>query len=169
MTHYSDERKDAILKKLLPPYNKSVAELAKEEGIGESTLYKWRDQAKQQGKAVPGKVKTSEHWPAEAKLATLVEVATLNELELGEYCRSKGLYPEQISSWKQSFISGQANNTLQHKALAEQMRQDKKKIQALEKELARKDKALAEAAALLILQKKFEALFYREGEDAMLA
>ncbi|MCU8030893.1 transposase, partial [Shewanella sp. SM73] len=55
MARYSPERKEAILKKLLPPHNLTVAEVAREEGIAVQTLYHWRDKARKEGRPVPGK------------------------------------------------------------------------------------------------------------------
>ena len=101
---------------------------------------------------------------AESRFIILVETALMNELELSHYCREKGLYPEQIKQWKQECLSGMNGNSgsmLQDKA---QAKKDKKIIQQLGKELSRKEKALAEAAALLILRKKLHA-FYEEGNE----
>lgn len=164
MPYYSEERKAAILKKLLPPHNQSVPALAKQEGVGKSTLYKWLDQSKQPRANVVGNPKQTKHWSPEAKFATVIETATLSEIEINEYCRNKGLYPEQIQAWKQACIVGQVSSAAQSKHQAEQIRQEQKKIRQLEKALARKDKALAEAAALLVLTKKFQA-FYEEEEN----
>lgn len=61
----------------------TVAEVSRQEGIGVQTLYNWRDKAKQQGRPVPGSKPTSEHWSAEAKFATVLETASLNEAEFG--------------------------------------------------------------------------------------
>ena len=100
MPSYSEERKQQILNKLLPPSNMTVAEVSRQEGIGVQTLYNWRDKAKQQGRPVPGSKPTSEHWSAEATFATVLETASLNEAELSEYCRAKGLYVDQVKAWK---------------------------------------------------------------------
>lgn len=62
MARYSEERKEAVLSKLLPPYNMTVAELARQEGISEPTLYTWRNKAKSEGRPVPGRKATSEQW-----------------------------------------------------------------------------------------------------------
>ena len=165
MPHYSAERKASVLKKLLPPHNLSVSEVAALEGISEATLYNWRTKAKHQGVAVPGSGKTSDNWSAEAKFAVVVETATMNESELSEYCRSKGLYPEQIKEWKQACIQGQLGEAVRHKQEREQSKQDKKEIKALKRELARKEKALAETAALLVLRKKLNALWGEKEDD----
>ncbi|VEG87698.1 putative transposase [Yersinia pseudotuberculosis] len=82
----------------------TVTAVAQMEGISEATLYNWRNQAKSEGEPVPGAEKNSEQWPAEARLAVIVETATLSETEIAEYCRKKGLYPAQIAQWKQAFL-----------------------------------------------------------------
>lgn len=165
MPRYSPERKAALLKKLLPPVNLSVAELARQEGISEPTLYHWRKQAKSEGAAVPGDKKLPDDWPAEAKFAVVVETATLSEIELSQYCRSKGLYPEQVKAWRQACIAGQQSSREQRQAEQAQARADKKRIKELERELKRKDKALAEAAALLVLRKKLNAYWGDDSEE----
>ncbi|WP_144432871.1 transposase, partial [Yersinia wautersii] len=67
MKRISPERKAGVLEKLLPPYNMIVTAVAQMEGISEATLYNWRNQAKSEGKPVPGAEKNSEQWPAEAR------------------------------------------------------------------------------------------------------
>lgn len=87
-------------------------------------------------------------WPAEDRFAAVVETATLSEEDLAAYCRRKGLCPAQIAQWKQAFIQSSApQNT-------GPLRQSQNEIRQLKRELARKEKALAEAAALLVLRKK---------------
>lgn len=158
MTRYSFERKLAVLDKMLPPHNLTVSEVALHEGISESCLYNWRKQAKEEGRPVPGSRKpTPEEWSSQDKFAVLMETAPLTAQELSEYCRSKGLYPEQIERWKQAFIQGFSPSKSEPGLKAAQ-----KEIQHLKKAMSRKDKALAEAAALLVLQKKFQALWEEE-------
>lgn len=165
MSRYSPERKEAVLKKLLPPLNMTVAEVAKLEGIGLQTLYNWRNKIRSEGKPVPGKTKTSQQWSSEAKLAVVIQTAHLNEAELSIYCRENGLYPEQIKDWKQDFLNGVSKAPEQKKLDAEQAKKDKKHVRLLEKELKRKDRALAETAALLVLRKKLNAFYEDDEED----
>ena len=73
MPRYSEERKAAVLKKLLPPQNRSVLSVSVEEGISDVTLYSWLKQCRQQGMPVPGNRNTGEDWSPEAKLAVVVE------------------------------------------------------------------------------------------------
>lgn len=164
MRTYSKERKEAVLKKLFPPINLSFKNLSDEEGIPVSTLYTWHTKYKSGGGLVRKSDKGSKNWSAQERFSIIVETSKLSELELGEYCREKGIYPEQIKSWKDAFISNElskANVSKQDKA---ETQSDKKRIIALEKELRRKEKALAETAALLVLRKKLQA-FYEEGRE----
>ncbi len=95
----------------------------------------------------------------------LLETATLSEHELAEYCRKNGLYTEQIRHWKQNCLVA---NQPQHRQLADAQkaaRADKTRIRALERELRRKDRALAETAALLVLQEKLGALRNSEEDE----
>jgi len=92
----------------------------------------------------------------------VLETASLNEVELGEYCRRKGLFPQQISAWRE--ICAQAHAPLAPKADRKKLRIQTQEIKRLEAELRRKEKALAETAALLVLQKKVRAL-WEEPED----
>ena len=109
------------------------------------------------------KVSSSDKWSSEEKFAVVLETFALPEAELSEYCRAKGLYPEQVKGWKQACIAGNtAKPTKRVKTTLEQ-KSDKKRIKELERELHRKEKALAETAALLVLRKKFNA--YWEGKE----
>jgi hypothetical protein len=99
---------------------------------------------------------------SEEKFAVVLESASLNEVELGEYCRRKGLYPQQIHAWRDSCL--QANAPAAPKVDRTKLKAQAKHIKQLEAELRRKEKALAEAAALLVLQKKVQAL-WEDPED----
>jgi DNA-binding transcriptional MerR regulator len=127
-------------------------------------LYSWRDKyLKAEGSSLADS-KSSDGWSPEQKFSIVLETASLSEIELSEYCREKGLYPEQIKEWKQSCISGNQTQAQQRKQLAQERKADRKRIKELEKELKRKDAALAETAALLVLRKKLNA-YWGEDED----
>ena len=160
--HYSTEFKEAILKKLSQS-DLPVSQFARQEGINLSTLYSWQKQFKTTGFSV-SKVIPSDKWSAEEKFAIVLETATLSEVEVSEYCRTKGLYPEQIKAWKQACIAANSTDVIQQKKTTPESKADKKRIKQLEKELNRKEKALAETAALLVLRKKFNA-YCGEDED----
>jgi len=93
----------------------------------------------------------------------VIDTATLNEHELSEYCREKGLYVEQVNQWRSSAVAGQSKDHLSKKE-REEFTALKKRNRELEKELKRKEKALAETAALLVLRKKAQAI-WGDGED----
>lgn len=161
-TKYSEEFKASIIAKLLPPHNASVPELARETGIPKDTLYTWRLKYRNtQGGSATGHGRQGQ-YSNEEKLTVVIETASLSEVELSEYCRRKGLYPEQIAGWKKAFIQGVASGA--SKVEREQVRQQSKTIKKLQSELNRKEKALAEAAALLVLEKKLQALL-KDPED----
>ena len=162
---YPVERREAVLKKLLPPNNISIAELSKEEGISDATLYLWRKEARNEGRLMPDADNSSaSHWSSRDKFAAVMETAAMSQVEIAEYCREKGLFPEQLAQWRQ--VCEQANDWDQaaEKKLKEATQNERKKNTELQKDLDRKNKALAEAAALLVLRKKYNALF-QDHED----
>lgn len=162
---YSDEFKESVIKKMMPPNPKSVPQLCSETGVSDVTLYKWRKSYRNKGVVVPGDKSKPENWTAGDKLAVVIETASFNEVQLSEYCRSKGLYKEQIAQWKIEALSGYERSTQVKKAQSLHRREDKQKIKKLERELNRKEKALAETAALLVLSKKWEAIWEENEED----
>jgi len=159
---YSEERKAAVLKKLLPPANRRVPLVSEEEGIPVATLYSWLKQCRTKGVPVPGYQSTGDSWSPEAKLAVVIETAPLSETELSAYCREKGLYPEQVQRWKEACLQGAGQQVDQEKSAQKQKKQDHRTIKKLKAEVRRKDKVLAETTSLLVLSKKLEALY---GED----
>jgi len=162
MRSYPPERKQAVLAKMAGPARKSIPEIAKEEGISEPTLYAWRNQARREGRLMPDSDDSPEGWSSLDKFNAVLETAALNEHALAEYCRKKGLYPEQIARWKEACVHANAWDRSENAELARQRREDRLKLQQQEKELRRKDKALAEAAILLVLQKKARAIWGEE-------
>lgn len=164
MSRYSIERREWVLRQMMPPANRTVPELAEETGITTVTLYAWRKQARAAGSVVPGDGKSPDGWSSQEKFRVVLESASLNETELGEYCRRKGLYVEHIREWRAA--CEQANASAQERTRSEQARSKsaRQRIRDLERERKRDKAALAEAAALLLLRKKAEAI-WGKGED----
>ena len=166
MKQYSKELKDSAIGRMLPPNNVSVPDLVRETGIPKDTLYSWRSKARNGNPAVesplPGELSSDDKFNA------VLEAASMNEIELGEYCRRKGLFPQQISLWRE--VCQQAHAPLTVKKDRQLVRAQKKEIKRLEGDLRRKEKALAEAAALLVLQKKIRDLWEepKDGNSAIL-
>src|SRR5918997_5782292 len=101
MRTYSDELKASLVERMLLPEKASVPRLLRETGIPRDTLYGWRRQAWcERGLASAPPANTAERWRSEEKFAMVVETAALNEAQLGEYCRKRGVYPEEITAWR---------------------------------------------------------------------
>ena len=168
MRRYSEAVKADVRRRMSPPMRQSVAQISAELGIHIVTLYNWRKAWRLQGEVVPASEKDPEGWGATDKFTVVLETAGLNATELSAYCRERGLYPEQVERWRQA--SQDANEkpvlTLKEQKELERLRaQDQKEIKRLKQELRRKEKALAEAAALLIASKKIQAFWGEDGDD----
>ncbi len=109
---------------------------------------------------MPGsRASNAEQWSGEAKFAVVLETQPMNEAEKAEYCREKGLYAEQIERWRIACIAGASSK----EPGGEPLKEARNEIKRLKRKMHRKDRALAESAALLVLSKKFQALW--EDED----
>src|SRR5665648_21899 len=107
MAKYSEEFKYSIMTKMMPPHNQAVSVISRETGLSEATLHQWRRKARAKGIALPGGEQEVERWSTQDKFLIVVETSLLSEVELAEYCRSKGLYVEQVHSWRDACM--QAN------------------------------------------------------------
>ena len=157
MRRYSEAVKADVRKRMSPPQRQSVARISEELGIHVMTLYKWRKAWRLQGEVVPASEKEPEGWSAADKFTVVLETAELNATELSAYCRQKGLYPEQVDRWRQASQDANEKPVLtmkEQKGLEKLRAQDQREIKQLKQELRRKEKTLAEAAALLMLRKK---------------
>lgn len=163
--NYSPEYKDSLLRRMLPPNNESIAKIAKEEGLSEQTLRNWRDKARKEGHAAPGIDARPDDWSTQDKFLIVIETACLNETELAEYARKKGLYVEQIKAWKDACINANGGIAREAARLNRELKESQKERKKLEREIQRKDKALAEAAALLVLSKKANAIWGDQEDE----
>ena len=162
---YSPERRAAVLKKLEPPNAIPLRQLAQEEGISEATLHAWRREARRQGRLLPDADAGPEGWTSRDKFAAVIETAAMNEADLAAYCRQRGLYPEQIGVWRVACEQANDWERASSHRLGQATKEERRRVKALEQDLARKEKALAEAAALLVLRKNAAAI-WGDGEDA---
>ncbi len=162
---YSDELKDALLRRMLPPNNESIAKISREEGISEQTLRNWRDKARADGIAAPGVKWTPDKWSTQDKFLIVVETVSMTETELAEYARKKGLYVEQIKAWKDACLNANGGVAQEAQRLTKELKAAERANKQLQKELDRKEKALAETAALLVLRKKADAIWGDPEED----
>jgi transposase-like protein len=156
---YSEQRKEVVLAKMMPPHNRTVAELAREEGISSATLYNGRKQAREQGRLLPQDSSEPEGWSARDKFNAVLETAPLSESELAEYCRKRGLYPEQIERWRRACEGANDRADAAEREHRQAVKAEKARSRGLERDLKRKEAALAETAALLTLRKKAQAIW----------
>jgi transposase-like protein len=165
MKHHSPERREAVLRKMAPPHNMTVPDLAQQEGISTATLYNWRKQARERGQILPSRNAGPDQWTSKEKFRVVLETAPMSEAELSAYCRKNGLYPEQVEQWRVACMGANEDSAEQQRQARELQKKERKRSQRLEKELRRKEKALAETAALLTLSKKAEAIWGTKDED----
>ncbi len=156
MARYGQVFKERAVARLLPPESSSVVTVARELGVAPATLERWRAQAL----AEPERQRV---WTATARLDAVIATAALDEAGRSAWCREQGVYPSELESWRQSATAALAEPE-EARASPQQTRQHQRRIKELERQLTRKDKALAEAAALLVLSKKLSAIF-GEGAD----
>lgn len=163
MSHLTPEGKKAIVEKALNRKDKTLSEIAKTHNVGFSTLQKWIRRYKDDNPNILTEApSSSEHLTRAVQLEHLLATAGLDDIGLGAYCREHGLYSFQIQQWKNEFMT---NNDSQKKLeTRSELRMLRAENKMLKKDLLRKDRALAETTALLVLKKKASLLF-GERED----
>jgi hypothetical protein len=140
---------------LLPPESAALNVVAREVGIGADTLERWRDEGQ-------SRLTRGHAWTASARLEAVVTTAAMDENGKSAWCRGHGTFPADVDKWRESCTSALASPE-EARASPQATRSDRKRIKELERELLRKDRALAETAALLVLSKKVQAIF-NKGE-----
>jgi transposase-like protein len=165
MASYSKEFKEKMIIRMLPPNSEPVSKISKETKISVATLHNWKKSFTTSDQSSISRKKTNVKWSSQDKFLIVMETASMNEIELSNYCRSKGLYVEQLKEWKS--VCMQANGGVAEEAsrLNKEMKVKDKEIKSLEKELWRKEKALAETAAILVLRKKLNTLLGTDDEE----
>ena len=155
---YSKEFKEAIVSKIVNRRNQTVAEVCDAEGIGQSTAANWLRNATISHMSKKTKTKK---WSAKEKLRAIGETLSASEVEIGSYLRKEGLHSQQLKEWQDQALSS-LEATSKPSPSHEEYEKLQKDFKQLEREILRKDKALAEASALLILQKKIALIWGNE-------
>ena len=158
MARYGQEFKDRAVARLLPPESAAVEVVAREIGVSASTLERWRADAL----SMPARERA---WTAPARFDAVLTTAAMDEASRNAWCREHGVFPQELERWRQAATQALASPE-EVRASPQQTKQDRRRIAELERELRRKEKALAETAALLVLSKKVAAIFNKnKGED----
>jgi transposase-like protein len=147
--------------RLLPPESSAVEVVSREVGVSVATLERWRADALANG-ASDRRAGGGQRWTPAARLEAVIATAAMDEAARSAWCREHGLYRAELDGWKQDAVAGLGEPRA---ASAAEAREDRRRVKELERELHRKDKALAETAALLVLRKKLAAVFHQD-EDA---
>lgn len=175
---YTEVMKARMIKRMTGPRAVTATALAEETGIAQPTLSRWLRVAGTVGPMSKTSTKASEstsspprrtqRWTSEQKVQLVLEAAGLSDPQLGAFLRRNGLHSEQLDKWRQQAIEG-ATTALENDSGRRKKKNspspEHKRIRELERQLHRKDKALAETTALLVLKKKFDALFEDEEEN----
>lgn len=156
---YTAEQREWAIQQMMPPFNRAVVELAKTTGVTTVTLRVWQKMARAEGRIMLGDGKQSDQWSSTNKFRIVLETAPLSEAELSAYCRTKGVYPEQIAQWRLICEQANAPVTVKPATMPTIDAKQEQRIRELERTLKKKEAALAEAAALLTLEKKAAAIW----------
>ncbi|MDA3788756.1 MAG: helix-turn-helix domain-containing protein [Desulfobacula sp.] len=160
---YPIQLKEAVLKKVLQR-NKTNYEIARESGVSRSTIGKWLKEHKQNGSIkLKSKEKRPKDWTAEERISAIIKTGCITAEDRTTWCRKNGIFIHNLDQCKKDAISAMIPKA--NKEQIEAHRNLKKEISALKKDLSRKDKALAETAALLVLKKKVQEIWGEPEED----
>ena len=158
MPQYTPKQKEALIHKLLQPNGPSALALSKQIGISQTTLSRWLREYKNSEDTTIAKRPLD--WTPEERFQAVMESSNLSPDELGKFVREKGITRQQLTEWKNDCI--QAMGGRPGRKPDTEKRDMKREIKELQREIRKKDKALAETAALLVLKKKAHALW---GDD----
>jgi len=163
----------AVEKALTRTEHTSLLEVAKLLGVGHSTLNKWivksrnnefNEDPNQRIRQDMTKDKRPQAWSLEERFNMVVECNALNEEAVSSLCRERGIYTHHLTQWRSDFVNGAAENSTVKSV--SQLKVLKTENKNLKKELNRKDKALAETAALLVLQKKVNDIWGTDEDSS---
>ena len=157
MARYGNEFKERAVARLLPPESAEISRVSQEIGVSVATLERWRADALSR----PARERA---WTAAARLEAVIATAAMDEAQRSAWCREKGVFPSDLQQWRENAMAALAQPE-EARATPQETRQDRRRIKELEKDLRRKEKALAETTALLVLAKKLEAIFPPGGDE----
>lgn len=170
MPPYSSKFKERMIVKMTGPGARSATSLSKEVGVAQATLSKWLREAKVgamvddgRGGGRRGRSSERKRWTSAEKIRVVMEATAAGEADLGALLRREGLHEADLERFREEVLEAAAKG-FEAGRRPRGPSPEQKRVRKLEKELARKEKALAEAAALLVLRKKAEAFFLSEEE-----
>lgn len=165
---FSKEFKESLIAKVLTEPRRSIRSVAREAQVGISSLHKWVHDSQNLSNgtfATPNpKVNRPEDWSAKQRFEAVIASETMTNEELNQYCRQQGLYKAQLERWKLDFMTDKASTL--SKQQASELKALRAQNKQLQRELHRKEKALAEVSALLVLKKKADLIWPVTEDDS---
>lgn len=168
--NYTESFKAKMVQRMSPPDAISAMRLSKEVGVSQSQLSRWLRDARSVVPMAKGRrserVTEGSARTAEEKLRIVMEAAGIPPAELGAFLRREGVHEAELEQWRAAVV-GAAKSALEGGGAPKSAGRspEAKRVKDLERELRRKEKALAEAAALLVLQKKFHTYLEERDKD----
>lgn len=167
-TNYSQPFKDSMIEKVLNRgADVTIDTIVKEHGISRASMNRWLKEAQQTEQSspmnTPKKERRPQDWSRAERLQAVIDCGGLDEPAISAYCRKQGVYPHHITQWKKDFLSEESS--VVHASTQVQLKQLKSDNKQLQRELQRKEKALAETAALLVLKKKAQHLLANNEDN----
>jgi len=166
MARYSEAFKDAIITRILSTDSPSIRSVAAENDVPIGTVLNWLSKKDIHMKNKESNLKPTKEVIDDSlqdKFKIILETASMSEVEMGAYCRTKGIYTQDVEVWKQEMLTNLDSRN--KKKLDKENNDLKVKVRELQSELRCKDKALAETAALLLLKKKARIIWEVDEEE----
>lgn len=157
---YTEAFRNQALQKVYSRGDRGVKAVAEELNINHWTLKNWMRTHKERSTSKAGERRPKD-WSLAERLQMLLDSHGMDEEALSGFCRERGIFQHHLQHWREVFESSAAEGL---QASRSELRDLKEVNKGLRSELNRKDKALAEAAALLVLQKKYQAL-WEDGDE----
>jgi len=175
MSHYSNSFREKMIRKMAPPNSISANQLSKEVGVSQTTLSFWLREAGKiaymtkpsKGRKPAAFRRRPQDRSSQEKFKVVIEASSLKDEELGAFLRERGLHKAQLENWKKDMEGELSSDSDRAKKNQDKklIRELEKRVKKTERELRRKDKALAETAALLVLKKKAQEIWGDEEDD----
>jgi len=161
---YTEGFKARMIERMTGPEGVSAYALSKDVGVSPPTLYRWIQAGSLNGMSKEPSRRRQTTWSASEKLRVVKEAGQLTDEDLGEFLRREGLHATQLSEWAEIANAAALASLTPPKRSKKKMTPEQRRIRDLEKELNRKDKALAEVTAILTLKKRVQEI-WGDGED----
>ena len=159
---YTEAFRAKMVQRMLGPSAKSASALAEEIGVHQPTLSRWLRDARTLGGTMPNKKKRDQKWPSSEKLRIVLAASQLKDDELGAFLRREGLHEHQLERWRKTILAALDEDGTQKRSGPSP---EAKELAVVQRDLRRKDKALAEVSALLVLKKKADAIWGVVDDD----